>query len=1115
MNGSRFCAGCGLAIPPSADYCSGCGQPAPPLCGACGRPYDASARFCSSCGAPLRSEARIPDDRAPLTAGERKYVTVMFVDMIDSLAAIRDIDPEEAQELFSRVIGLMSEAVHSCGGTVARMMGDGIMALFGAPAAREDHALAACHAALKILKSTSESTGDLGSLNVRIGLHSGLVVAGKSISDLSVDYDATGAAVHIASRLQGAARPGAALLSEATRKLVSAEMATRPMGSIAVRGLDLPIEIFELCGELQARPSARHASDEIFVGRASELADLAGALRSALLGKGRFVALVGEAGVGKSRFIGRFLGAQARSLQVHWATIERYNGTTPFHPVRDLVLSLTGLAEVSPDRRSEALGEHLSRLDLSAAGLEAPLADLLGLGAKSDEWLRLDPPARSRMTASAVRALVLEESERRPLILVIEDVQRADSGTLGMIGMLADAIPRHRILFIVSFRPDFEHRWSGKEAYRQLRLERLNPAETDQLIDRLIGEAATEEFRELLATWSGGNPLYLHEAVRTMAEAGVLGGEMGSRVLLREPGELQPPDSITTLIAERIDRLTAAPKDALLAASVLGEQFPLHLLARLTGKPADALRKDLAVLEEHEFVRPSAQPAQPEFAFSHALVREVCYSVLLKRRRRQLHASALQVILAEHELAHAPPPIEQLAYHAFRGGLWAEAVQYCRSAGLRARFLSANREAVRQFENAIAALARVDPEGARLQDYIELKLELRAAHVPLLHLEEVGRILADVRARAETLGDRRLLAQITGFMAGHVYLTQNAEASKELSLEALRLAQQTEDRSLRVAPSIHLGQALHGLGRYAESVRVLKDNLAAAEAANAATGLGLPGLPSIMTARWIALSLAELGAFQEAESFVSGGVEAEAAHLRPFDRIYSNSAMGFVELVRGEFAPARDVTASALQLAEEHDLPFMIPVVASQLGLLLAYLGEHDRGVQLARRAVRAAEDIGISAGRSRWCARLAEACLIAGDHGEARRYAQTSLELAEASGEQGYGGYAHRLRGRIALAEGDAAAARADLTRAILRARRLGMAPLVAKCALDLGCVARLAGEPDRARRRLDAARREFQRLRMDAWAERAAREIASSVGAEIGATGFDASPGPARSRC
>lgn len=1087
MNRPRFCSECGAAMPVAARHCGNCGQSAPVVCAECGQVCAPQARFCSFCGAAASGVS--PESGLPqlLRPTERKLVTIMFVDMIDSLAAIRDADPEEAHELFSKALSVMTAAVHSCGGTVTRTLGDGLMVLFGAPLAREDHAVAACHAALRIIDAVRQVASDTSPLNVRIGLHSGLVVVGQSANDLSSEYDATGVAVHIASRLQNAALPGTAVITAATQKLIGREMVTKSRGFTAIKGLDEPIELFELCG-VRERSAASLPTDAVFVGRASELVDLAGALRSVLLGKGRFIGIAGEAGVGKTRLIEYFLDLHAASIATFRTALERYAGTVPFHPVRDLLSSILGLAARPIAERHGALLRHLQELGLPSTGLEVPLSDLLETANAPQDWLALNPEVRSHMTIAAVRTLLLRESERRPLVLVIEDVQRADSATINLIGNLADAIAQHRILLLVSFRQDFEANWSGKPAFRLLRLERLDAAETDELIDRLVAKDASRPLRQLLSTRSQGNPLFLHETIRALVESGALAGEIGALKMQREPGRFDTPDSVTAMIAERVDHLPPNLKSVLQSASILGEQFQLDTLAEFTAIPVDSLRKDLDTLEEHEFIREITHFPRPVFAFRHAMFQEVCYTSLLKRRRRELHGLALAAI-SNSRIPGFSPAIEQLAHHAFRGGLWERAVEYCRAAGRRALYLSANREAVRQFENAALALARADPEGRRLAEAIDLQLDLRAAHIPLLHLEKVGEILQTVHAAAVRLGDRRRLAQITGFMAGHAYLTQNPRRSLELCLETIRLTKDMDDPSLEVAPNIHLGQAFHALGRFRKSITVLKRNLAILASIDPKASLGLPSLPRIMTSRWIALSLAELGGFEEAEDFVRQG-ESGIDHPRPFDQVYSQSALGFVLLVRGEFERAREVTEAALTLTDQRDLPFMVPVVASQLGLLLAYLGEHQEALQLARRAVRAAEDIGIAAGRSRWYARLAEACLLAGDIAEAMQYTELSLQIAQDLHEMGYACYALRLRGLVAQRSSRGIeAARHDLVEASLRARRLGMAPLVAKCALDLAMLERRAGRPALAHQHFNQALRGFRRLKMPSWIERAMR--------------------------
>lgn len=1094
---ASFCIRCGATMVQNERHCPACGEAALLECRGCGASAPHQARFCAECGMALAAAAPAARRARAAQPSERKLVTVMFVDMIGSLASIRDADPEEAHELFSRVLGAMTEAVHSCGGTVVRTLGDGLMVLFGAPAAREDHAIGACHAALRIIDAVGRIRSPLATPNVRIGLHSGLVVVGPSANDLGVDYDAVGAAVHIAARLQQNAGAGKAVMTAATRDLVGHEMLTLSLGPVALKGLDEPVEVFELQGVVQ-RPNAAGAEiASTFVGRASELAELAGALRSAQLGKGRLIAVVGEAGIGKTRLIEQFMERQAAQIRQVRVTPDRFADTIAFHAMRNLLAALLGMSGMEADKRRPVLLGHLDALGLAQEDIRVPLCDLLESGPLPGHWGDLDPALRGQMTAAAIRSLIIAESAQGPLLLSIDNIERADSATLATIDLLAETVGNHAILFIVSHRPDFHHGWGGMEAFRPLKLDSFNTSEADELIDRIVAADAPGPLRRQLSLWSHGNPLFLHEAVNSMVAAGLLTGAAGERHLQDDVTQVAPPASIAAMIAERIDRLPARHKRVLLTASVLGEQFPLSLLQAIAGADAANLDESLAALAAQDFLRPLARQAGPALGFRHAVFQEVCYASLLKKRRRELHAIALEALERDETGANSAALAGPLAHHAFRGGQWERAVGYCRAAGLRALSLSANREAARHFENAITALTRADPQEKRLADAIDLQLELRAALVPLLQLDKVGRILADSHARARRLGDGMRLARITGFMAGHAYLTDRPQRAVTLSLEALKLARRCGEPELQMAPVIYLGQALHALGRFRRSIAMLQRNLHPDSLPDPRATLGLPSLPAVMTARWIALSLAELGHFRAAEFYASRSDRAGQTGHRPFDQVYSHSALGFLMLLRGDYEQAREHSEAAFFIAERRDLPFMIPVVASQLGLLLSYRGEHERGLMLARRAVRAAEDIGIAAGRSRWHARLGEVCLLAGERGEALRQAEMALDIAGHNREAGYACYARRLRGRIALeSSGDTASlrrARTDFLAAAHDARRLQMAPLVAKCELDLADVARRSGRMSLATRHVTQALAAFRQLGMPAWEARALQQRAT----------------------
>ena len=715
---------------------------------------------------------------------------------------------------------------------------------------------------------------------------------------------------------------------------------------------------------------------------------------------------------------------------------------------------------------------------------------MVEVGGTPPEWDALDSDLRRRFIASTITRLLIAESQRQTLVVVIEDLQRTDSATTEMLGSLAAEVAGHRILVLASFRPEFEPPWLGKVSHRQIRLEPLSQAEVEELVQRLIDAAAVPRLRRQLLRWSGGNPLFLRESIRALIDEQIIGEGAEAHVLLREPTHITPPVSIAAIIAERVDRLPPQSKDILLAASVLGEQFSLEVLAQIKGLPEALTMWHLQLIEEASFIRRVSIHLEIVFEFCHSLVQEVCYTTLLRRKRHELHAAAFPV-LANPDPDGSAAPIELLAHHAFQGRLWKEAVPLCRTAGRRAMLRSSNREAARHFENALTALDQVDPDGRRIEDAIELRLELRAAQLPFLQLTKIGDLLQEAYALSQQLGDKEQLARVTGFMAAQAYLTRGPEACASLSRRSLHIARHTGDESLQIAPNLYLAQAQYAFGRYRQAIALLQRNLHLIRRCSSTVSLGLPGRPLVMSLYWIAISKAEIGEFQEAEE-VARRMLADENGPQPFDSVYAQTALGFVQLVRGELEAALEFSAKALEMADENDIKLLVPVLASQVGWLLAQLRQPDKGLTLARRAIQTAEAIGVQAGRSRWCARLAETCMLAGDMTEATRHVQTAIALAERGAEFAYLCSALRLRGTIACRSGHLESGRSDLERATAIAERLAIGPMVAKCLLDMGYLESSALNPAKAQFLIRDAVAGFRRYRMTTWEYRAEQELA-----------------------
>ncbi|MCE3248628.1 MAG: family ATPase, partial [Geminicoccaceae bacterium] len=526
---------------------------------------------------PRHLAERVLRSRAALE-GERKQVTVLFADVKGSLALIEHADPEDARRMLDAALGVMMDAVHRYEGTVNKVLGDGIMALFGAPIAHEDHAVRACYAALAIQRAMQVQAAELRGahgveVSARVGLHSGEVLVRTIGNDLSMDYDAIGPTVHLASRMEQLASPGTVRLTAATARLAEGFVDLRALGPVPVKGLSQPIEAFDLLGVGAARTRLQASAGRgltPFVGRQDELAALERAHERAAAGHGQIVALIGDPGVGKSRLLYEFaLSTRMGPWLVLESTSVSSGSASAWAPVVDLLKGYFAIAPGDDPRRSaeQVLGRVLMLDEALRPVLPAVLA-LLDLPVADAAWHALDPPQRRRRTLDGLKALLVRESARQPLALLFEDLHWIDGETQALLDGLVESLPTCRVLLLVNYRPEYRHGWGSRAHYTQLRIDPLAAEGAEQLLSGLLGDAPelADLTRRLLEA-SEGNPLFLEESVRNLADAGVLAGARGAYRLARQPGELEVPASVAAIIAARIDRLGAAEKTALQLAA--------------------------------------------------------------------------------------------------------------------------------------------------------------------------------------------------------------------------------------------------------------------------------------------------------------------------------------------------------------------------------------------------------------------------------------------------------------------------------------------------------------------------------------------------------------------
>src|SRR5499425_2469365 len=881
------CARCQHENPTGSNFCLGCGARFGSSCSSCGHDLPPGSRFCNKCGTPVALESpgqsrfASPESYTPrhlaekiLTSksaleGERKQVTVLFADLKGSMELLADRDPEEARKLLDPVLERMMEAVHHYEGAVNQVMGDGIMALFGAPLAHEDHAVRACYAALRMQRRVNlyadeiQRTGGTP-VQIRVGLNSSEVVVRAIGNDLHMDYTAVGHTTHLAARMEQMAKPGSALVTGDTLRLAEGQVEVKPLGAVPVKGLETPIPVYELTGSVPTRSRFQASTARgltRFVGRDREVQQLAQALERAAAGHGQAVVVVGEAGLGKSRLVWEF----SRSHRTHgWLVLESgsvsYGKATPYLPVIELLKAYCRIQERDDPRAiRERVAGKLLTLDRSLEPLLTPLLALLDVPVDDKNWETLDPPQRRRRTLEAVKRLLLRESQVQPLLLIVEDLHWIDSETQAVLDGLMESLPTARILFLANYRPEYQHGWGSKTYYLQLRIDPLPPESAEELLSALLGEDPTlESLRRTLIGRTEGNPFFLEESVRTLVETQVLVGERGAYRIAKAPQAWQIPATAQAILAARIDRLPPEDKRLLQAASVIGKDVPFALLQTIADSSEDDLRQALSHLQGAEFLYEASSFPDLEYTFKHPLTHEVTYGSVLLSRRRELHA---QVVRAIEELypERLAEQIELLAHHAVRGELWEKAVTYLRQAGLKAAARSALHDARSCFDQALSILGTFPETEPTLQMGFDIRLELRPT---LLQLDDVARALErllEAEALAERLNDDRRRGRVCAFMTTIRTLRGEPDEALASGTRALAIAGRLGDLRLRILTTGFLVAAHYVRSEHERVVQLASDNLGVLPADWAYEFFGSAQPASVYYRGWLALSLAELG----------------------------------------------------------------------------------------------------------------------------------------------------------------------------------------------------------------------------------------------------------------
>jgi len=1091
--GRKFCAQCGTALNLKCPSCGAENTPGEKFCGECGAALAAGVAAQPLAPPRIALSIRVAAEPAEASAleGERKTVTALFADIKGSTELEQDLDPEEARAIVDPALKLMIDAVRRYDGYIVQSTGDGIFALFGAPVAHEDHPQRALYAALRMQEEmrrySSTLVADGGNpLQCRVGVNTGEVVV-RSISTGGghTEYTPIGHTTNLASRMQAVAPVGSIAIAEPTRKFVEGYFELRPMGPTKVKGVNEPVNVYEVTGLGPLRTRLQRSAGRglsKFVGREREMDALKRAGEQAKAGRGQIVAAMAEAGTGKSRLFFEF---KAKN-QSGWMVLETFSVShgkaSAYFPVIDLLHGYFRIASDDDARgRREKVAGKIAILDRSLEDVLPYLFGLLGIVEGDDPIAQMDGQVKKRRTLDAIKRILLRESLNQPLMIIFEDLHWIDEETQGFLNLLADSIGTAKILLLVNYRTEYSHQWGSKTYYTQLRLDPLGKESAEEMLSALLfqsplppgdgqGEGADlTALKRLIIEKTEGNPFFMEETVQVLLDEGALvrdesrAGTPAPPVRLTKAlRELKIPPTVQGILAARIDRLAQDAKDLLQTLSVIGREFPLSLIRRVVAKPDDELNRMLNDLQLGEFIYEQPAVGDTEYIFKHALTQEVAYNSVLSERRKRLHeiiGGAIESLYAGSLDDH----LSELAHHYARSGNAAKAIEYLERAGRRAAERSANVEAVSHLSAAVERL-RAMPHSPQVA---ERELALLLALGPPISVTkgwsspENERVYSRARELCQEIGETPQLFFALFGLAAYYHARGDFKPAREIMEQNLRLAQRTGDPNM-LLQAYHVLGALHPYTGDLALARQFQDEVIKrydSKTHHSLIYLYVGDDPGVCSLCHKGLTLWLLG-------YPAQGIQAAQAAMRlaqqlshPFSIAQATHMIALLHGFRGERANAIDQALAVIALCEDQGFS-LYALFGRYVQCAFAPDRAATEGLQRIRLSV--AENVGIVLS-SMSLGSLAEACLESFQYDEAGAALAEAFAIVQRAGERVWEAELFRLRGELRSA--DPIEAEADFRRAIDVARRQQARSLELRATTSLARLLDRQGKREEAR--------------------------------------------------
>ena len=886
---------------------------------------------------------------------ERKFISILRADLHQSSALITPLDVEDAVARLRPALEEMRSAVHQFGGVVYRELGDGIFAVFGAPASDDLHAVMACFAALDLLHRI-ETLGDKD-FRVRIGVHSGLVIAGPRQLDYTKSYDFEGPSLILAERLQSAAEPGRALVSETCFRLADGYIRFGLEKTLTLKGFAQPVKVYPIegAGEPSKWRIVLNRGTAAFVGRETEMAQLT-ALALGKTEAGCSALVSGEPGVGKSRLAREVM--QALRLQGRRAIGTECSpivGQAPFSLLRGILVA--ALAALGP---AEAIG-----LDAELSAAQRVGKKIIVEGAAVDgfpDWLKLAPRARGRAIIDMACAVMRRFTSGEPSVLLIEDAQWADEASTPAIEAILGLLDHAPLFVLVTSRTGGLPSWTERIGDLRLALAPLEQDAALAMLNQLLGPSAgLKPLKDSILTHTGAMPLFIEEVCRELIDSGRLTGSRGEYGPSAEDLRLDVPLTVQGVIASRIDRLGAPEKRLLQVAAAIGPKAPSPLLRALSKSTITAFHSMLSALVSVGMLTSSPEPGSTELWFPHEFVRQVAYDATLESDRIRLHKLILDQLEAEAASSGEGLSTEDIRiHHAVRAREWARAAELATSVARKCFSQSAFSDARRHYELAMSSIDKLPPSPTREGIAIDLRIEARMAYGNLGLVSRWLDLAKEAEARALAAGDQLRRIPALAVRAAALNFCGTPSEAIETGEAAVREATRVGEAGWAAYAEYGLGQARFVAGSYHEAVESLERAYRRFKFEGAAPPVGASAAQAaLLSCMMTCLSQVALGDTAAAEA-AQQRADAISAKIRtPTATIAAGLSRGILLIARDELGDAESTLAQALLLAQRHEVNLFVPVLSNPHGMALLQLGEIKKAREAFETAQREAESLG------------------------------------------------------------------------------------------------------------------------------------------------------------